>query len=170
LRFDQVNVKKDLTIKTASLIENTISISKRIFANVSIDLIESNHGRTLYTMNAVNIIWDFDGTILPNTPYDSEQSLIQHKLNMNKPESKVNLLHKMGIPAKTSIAVGDGYTDIPMLDWSRFPIVMDRSGQKRKRFAQKNYDYISSMSELLPLIEKKASFIGDRSGVQGSKF
>ena len=230
-------------------------------------------------MNVVNIIWDFDGTILPNTPYDSEQSLIQHKLNMNgesisifvrtlarilnyadnkeflsrsfkhfygwfmrgthvsvlnavceqlaenifetdrqalldlnsrghrmavlscgtadlservlkiagvydcfefiagnrfqiennritgmilnmnQPESKVNLLQKMGIPAKTSIAVGDGYTDVPMLDWSRFPIVIDRSGQKRKRFAEKDYDFISSISELLPLIEKKMSFI-----------
>jgi FMN phosphatase YigB (HAD superfamily) len=26
------------------------------------------------------IIWDFDGTLLPNDPYDSEQSLMMYKL------------------------------------------------------------------------------------------
>ena len=230
-------------------------------------------------MNGANIIWDFDGTILPNTPYDSEQSLMRHKLgmadekisifvrllahilyyadnkehlsttfkrfygwfmrgtpvsvlntvceqlaekisdtdrqtllelksrgyrmavlscgtadlservlkiagvgscfdfiegnrfhiennrirgmtlNMKSPPAKVRFLVKMGIPAAATIAIGDGYTDVPMLDWSRVPIVLDRSGRERKRFSQKNYDFISSLSELLPLIEKKASFI-----------
>jgi FMN phosphatase YigB (HAD superfamily) len=27
------------------------------------------------------IIWDFDGTLLPNEPYDSEQTLMLYKLN-----------------------------------------------------------------------------------------
>jgi hypothetical protein len=27
------------------------------------------------------IIWDFDGTLLPNDPYDSEQSLMMYKLH-----------------------------------------------------------------------------------------
>ena len=26
------------------------------------------------------VIWDFDGTLVPNDPYDSEQSLMIHKL------------------------------------------------------------------------------------------
>ena len=31
-------------------------------------------------MSRYNIIWDFDGTLLPNDPYDSEQSLMMYKL------------------------------------------------------------------------------------------
>jgi FMN phosphatase YigB (HAD superfamily) len=27
------------------------------------------------------IIWDFDGTLIPNDPYDSEQTLMLYKLN-----------------------------------------------------------------------------------------
>ena len=27
------------------------------------------------------IIWDFDGTLVPNNPYDSEQTLMLHKLH-----------------------------------------------------------------------------------------
>ena len=27
------------------------------------------------------IIWDFDGTLVPNDPYDSEQTLLLYKLN-----------------------------------------------------------------------------------------
>ena len=228
-------------------------------------------------MNIFNIIWDFDGTILPIVPYDSEQSLMQHKLtlknenislftrllarflnyadnremltsafkrfyawfmkgthvsvldtvcellaehisdndrqallqlksggyrmavlscgtadlservlkkagidscfefiagnrfkiennhitgmqlSMNKPESKVDFLNDIGMDADSTVAVGDGYTDIPMLDWSGFSVLLDRSGHKKERFAEKDYSYISSIPELLPLIEKWTS-------------
>ena len=37
-------------------------------------------------MRQHTIIWDFDGTILPTEPYDSEQSLLIHKLNEQKKE------------------------------------------------------------------------------------
>jgi phosphoserine phosphatase len=32
-------------------------------------------------MKKFPIIWDFDGTILPSTPFDSEQSLLLHRMN-----------------------------------------------------------------------------------------
>ena len=31
-------------------------------------------------MSIDTIIWDFDGTLIPNDPYDSEQSLVMYKL------------------------------------------------------------------------------------------
>ena len=37
-------------------------------------------------MRQHTIIWDFDGTILPTEPYDSEQSLLIHTLNKQKKE------------------------------------------------------------------------------------
>ena len=35
-------------------------------------------------MKFKTIIWDFDGTILPASPYDSEQTLLLYKLNNYK--------------------------------------------------------------------------------------
>ena len=32
-------------------------------------------------MQTATIIWDFDGTLLPLAPYDSEQTLMMYKLN-----------------------------------------------------------------------------------------
>ena len=32
-------------------------------------------------MRKLTIIWDFDGTILPSTPFDSEQSLLLYRMN-----------------------------------------------------------------------------------------
>ena len=32
-------------------------------------------------MKLYTIIWDFDGTILPSDPYDSEQTLLLYKVN-----------------------------------------------------------------------------------------
>ena len=80
-------------------------------------------------------------------------------LKMKNPQSKVTVLNSMGMAAAATIAVGDGYTDVPMLDWSRIPVVMDPSGLKRKRFTHKKYDYIASISELLPLIDKRLPIV-----------
>jgi len=33
------------------------------------------------TVNIKTIIWDFDGTLLPHAPYDSEQTLMLYKLD-----------------------------------------------------------------------------------------
>ena len=43
-------------------------------------------------MKKVTIIWDFDGTILPNAPFDSEQSLLHYR--MHQPEKPFGLLKK----------------------------------------------------------------------------
>jgi phosphoserine phosphatase len=226
----------------------------------------------LDTMGTYSIIWDFDGTLLPNDPYDSEQSLMLYKLNetgenisvilraitrmmiyadnkerlrrsfkrfyvrfmkgahvteldrvsehlaakisaadrkvirvlkkqaqkmivlscgtadlgervlkmaglddcfdviegnrftfehnritgmtyaMNNPEDKMVFLQNNGFSPDNTIAVGDGYTDIPMLDWARISILLDRSGQKKAQFRHKKYHFISSIPEILELI------------------
>ena len=41
-------------------------------------------------MKTLTIIWDFDGTLLPNDPYDSEQSLLMYKLY--ETEEKISLV------------------------------------------------------------------------------
>jgi phosphoserine phosphatase len=71
---------------------------------------------------------------------------------MDNPEDKVKFLQKNGFSPNNTIAVGDGYTDIPLLDWARVAIVMDRSGRKRKQFRNKKYRFISSIPEVLEYI------------------
>ncbi|MGD8764438.1 MAG: hypothetical protein PVG87_19185, partial [Desulfobacteraceae bacterium] len=41
-------------------------------------------------MKTYSIIWDFDGTLLPNDPYDSEQTLLMYKLY--ETEEKISLV------------------------------------------------------------------------------
>jgi len=60
-------------------------------------------------------------------------------LHIAEPADKVIWLTKMGISAERAVAVGDGYTDIPMLDWAETAVLVDRSGKKRKRYKGKNY-------------------------------
>ena len=48
-------------------------------------------------MRQHTIIWDFDGTILPTEPYDSEQSLLIHKLSEQKKE--ISLLKRWVVQA-----------------------------------------------------------------------
>ncbi len=71
---------------------------------------------------------------------------------MRNPEDKRTFLQNKAISPEHTIAVGDGYTDIPMLDWARDAIVMDRSGRKKRQFRNKNYQFISSIPEILEQI------------------
>ena len=72
--------------------------------------------------------------------------------DMCNPEDKRTFLQNKALSPEHAIAVGDGYTDIPMLDWARNAIVMDRSGRKKAQFRNKNYKFISSIPEILGLI------------------
>lgn len=74
---------------------------------------------------------------------------------MSNPEDKVKFLQKNGISTDNTIAVGDGYTDIPMLDWARISIVMDRAGKKKDRFPGKDYHFISSISEISSILKQQ---------------
>jgi phosphoserine phosphatase len=71
---------------------------------------------------------------------------------MKNPEDKMVFLQNNGFSPGNTIAVGDGYTDIPMLDWARISILLDRSGQKKAQFRHKKYHFISSIPEILELI------------------
>ncbi len=71
---------------------------------------------------------------------------------MNNPDDKVKFLRKRGITPDSAIAVGDGYTDVPLLDWARISIMLDRSGKKKALYGHKNYKFISEISEIFTIL------------------
>jgi len=70
------------------------------------------------------------------------------------PEDKLKLITARGIWPENSIVIGDGYTDRPLLDWAGIPVVIDRTGKKKAQYAKKNYHAISSIPEIVEMIEK----------------
>jgi phosphoserine phosphatase len=74
-------------------------------------------------------------------------------LHVPNPVDKVIWAENKGLSADETIAVGDGYTDIPLLDWAKTSIMMDRTGRKRSKYKNKNYHFISSTSEILEVID-----------------
>ena len=73
-------------------------------------------------------------------------------LHLANPVDKVKWLKKMGICADDAVAVGDGYTDIPLLDWAKIGVLVDRTGKKKAKYRHKNYRFISSTSEILAVL------------------
>ena len=73
-------------------------------------------------------------------------------LHVPNPIDKVKWVKKMGLSPANTIAVGDGYTDIPLLDWAKISVLVDRSGKKRGQYRHKNYRFISSTSEILEVL------------------
>ena len=74
------------------------------------------------------------------------------RLHVANPADKVRWVKEMGIAPEDSIAVGDGYTDIPLLDWAEVSVLVDRTGEKQTKYRHKNYRFISSTSEILAVL------------------
>ena len=53
------------------------------------------------------------------------------------PDDKIRWLERRGISADETLAVGGGYTDIPLLDWAKISVLLDKTGKKQKQYAHK---------------------------------
>jgi len=76
-------------------------------------------------------------------------AMTQHIPN---PEDKVRFLAAQKIDPSRCLAVGDGYTDIPMLDWAKISVLVDKTGRKQMKYADKNYHFVRSLPEILDII------------------
>ena len=72
-------------------------------------------------------------------------------LHIPNPAAKVRYLAKLKVEPGKCVAVGDGYTDIPMLDWAKIPVIVDRTGRKQIKYAHKNYRFVRSLPEIIDI-------------------
>ena len=108
------------------------------------DLIE----RTLYFADLKNCF-----TVIKGNHFEFQNNRITGMLfQILTPQDKLTLIEDRGMVPETTIAVGDGYTDLPLLDWTKIPVMMDRTGQKRKRFTRKGYRFISTAADILKIV------------------
>ena len=75
-------------------------------------------------------------------------------LHIPNPEDKLRYLEEQGFEPDSCVAVGDGYTDIPMLDWAKISVLVDRNGIKQKKYAHKNYFFIRSLPEIFEIFNQ----------------
>ena len=76
------------------------------------------------------------------------------ELRLPDPADKLLMMQQLNLSPDLTMVVGDGYTDLPLLDWSTMPVVMDRSGKKKKYFSDRNFYFISSIPEITNIIDK----------------
>ena len=76
------------------------------------------------------------------------------QLRLPNPEDKLNRIKKLNLSPDRTVVVGDGYTDLPLLNWSSIPVIIDRDGKKKKQFTSHNFYFISSISEIMNIIEE----------------
>ena len=91
--------------------------------------------------------------IVAGNRFESEYGKISAMtLHIPNPEDKVRFLAGQNVDPNRCVAVGDGYTDIPMLDWAEVPVLIDSTGRKQRRYADKNYHFVRSVPEILGII------------------
>jgi phosphoserine phosphatase len=91
--------------------------------------------------------------IIAGNRFESENGKIRDMtLHIPNPEDKVRFLNRRGIERSGCIAIGDGYTDIPMLDWAAISVLVDRTGRKQIKYAHKNYRFVRSLPEIVEIV------------------
>lgn len=74
-------------------------------------------------------------------------------LQLAEPEDKLKMAQRLNLSPRQTIVVGDGYTDLPLLKWSSIPVIMDRTGSKKKEFASRNFYFITSVPEIIHIVQ-----------------
>lgn len=60
----------------------------------------------------------------------------------------------VGKSPKGIVAVGDGYTDIPLLDWAQYPVMMDPDHSKHAHYAAKPYHFAAAVAAIPALLPR----------------
>jgi len=85
--------------------------------------------------------------------FDEDRIAGMH-LRLPDPDDKLAMMNKLNLSPERTIVVGDGYTDLPLLNWSSIPVIMDRTGKKKKGFTSHNFHFITSIPEIMNIIQE----------------
>ena len=75
------------------------------------------------------------------------------QLRLPNPMDKLRMMRVLDLSPDRTIVIGDGYTDMPLLNWSAIPVLIDRSGKKKKTFSAHDFYFITAISQIRNVIE-----------------
>ena len=81
-----------------------------------------------------------------------ENRIVGMDLALPDPVDKLTMMNKLNLSPQRTIVVGDGYTDLPLLRWSSIPVMIDRTGKKKKGFTSNHFHFITSIPEIMNII------------------
>jgi phosphoserine phosphatase len=99
-------------------------------------------------------IEDCFGLIEGNRFQFDEDRIVGMQLRLPDPNDKLTMMNKLNLSPQRTIVVGDGYTDLPLLNWSSIPVIINRTGQKKKGFTSNNFHFITSIPEIMNIIKE----------------
>jgi phosphoserine phosphatase len=102
-------------------------------------------------------IEDCFGLIEGNRFLFEDNRIVGMHLRLPDPDNKLTMMNKLNLSPQRTIVVGDGYTDLPLLNWSSIPVMIDRTGKKKKGFTSNNFHFITSIPEIMNIIQETAT-------------
>ncbi len=112
------------------------------------------------TLEAANILQFFKAIIANDFTHENGR-ITGMVFRTKTAEDKLAVVKEMGYRPENTIVVGDGPTDIPLLEWSEYPVIIRRNKRINESspawFTQKprkRYRSISKISEILEIVDE----------------
>jgi phosphoserine phosphatase len=92
--------------------------------------------------------------VLANRFHFAQDRISGLRLEVPSGQAKLRLMQSRGLDPADTVSIGDGATDLPLWEWSAVPVVMDRSGALRSRFARRSYHFVSGTPGVPELLRR----------------
>lgn len=73
-------------------------------------------------------------------------------LHIHLAKDKIRAANRLGLALGGAAVIGDGITDLPLLDRARLPILVDRGGRKVRLAKERGYRLVKSLPEVKSLL------------------
>lgn len=99
------------------------------------------------TLRAADLVGVFSD-VQANSLLTSDGHIIGIERRIYLPETKVEIVAQYGVPWDEVVAVGDGLTDLPLLDRAGQGVLI-ASGERAERYAERGYAIVPTLSQAI---------------------
>jgi len=105
-------------------------------------------------LSASGILHHFEA-LLGNRFVFSGGAIAGMSLSLPSPEAKLEAVRSWGLEPESTVAVGDGPTDLPLLSWAGVPVVIGSDGARWARRLQPACTFIESLPQLIAVLRRQ---------------
>jgi phosphoserine phosphatase len=104
-------------------------------------------------LGAAGVLHHFEA-LLGNRFVFARGKITGMQLSVPSPRAKLQIVRASGLSAESTVVVGDGPTDLPLLAWAGVPVVVAPNGARWPPRVRSSCSFITSISQIVDILRR----------------